>query len=64
MNGKYSCLSWSTNDIDLRLIAIERENKLTQEQKEQLLNDFFEIEEDIIIEFINQRLETFLSNEL
>jgi hypothetical protein len=29
-----------------------------------LLNDFFELEEDIIIEFINQRLETFLSNEI
>jgi hypothetical protein len=61
---KYSCLSWSTSDIDLRLNAIECENKLTQEQKEQLLNDFFELEEDIIIEFINQRLETFLSNEI
>ena len=61
---KYSCLSWSTSDIDLRLNAIKCENKLTQEQKEQLLNDFFELEEDIIIEFINERLETFLSNEI
>lgn len=59
-----SCLVWSTFDIDLRLIAIEYIEELTKEQKQELLDIFFEQDKEFITEFINQRLENFLSEQL
>jgi hypothetical protein len=63
-NETRSCLTWSVEDIDLRLNAMGYTKEMTTERKQELLDDFFEYNEDIIMEFINQRLENFLSEEL
>lgn len=60
-----TCLQWTAGDIDARLRAIDRADELPlmdMEDKIMLLNDFFEEYEDIICEFINQKLEEHLDH--
>jgi len=60
-----TCLQWTGADIDARLRAIDRADELPLmdiEDKVMLLNDFFEEYEDIICEFINQKLEEHLDH--
>lgn len=57
------CLMWSTEDIDLRMNALSKQSELalmTDEEKLYLLDAFFMQNEDDIMEFINQRLESWL----
>lgn len=57
------CLMWSTEDIDLRMNALGKQSELalmTDEEKLYLLDAFFMQNEDDIMEFINQRLESWL----
>ena len=59
------CLMWSTEDIDLRMNALGKQSELalmTDEEKLYLLDAFFMRYEDDLMEFINQRLESWLSN--
>lgn len=59
------CLMWSTEDIDLRMNALGKQSELalmTDEEKLSLLDAFFMRYEDDLMEFINQRLESWLSN--
>ena len=58
-----SCLMWSTEDIDLRMNALGKQPELalmTDEEKLYLLDAFFMQNEDDLMEFINQRLESWL----
>lgn len=58
-----TCLQWQVEDIDMRLrsIGLEDELKLmNNEDKRMLMEDFFAEESDLIIEYINQRLEEYL----
>lgn len=60
-----NCLRWTAEDIDLRLksIGLEDEiNLMSQDDKVMLLDEFFSEHEDLIIEFINQKLEQHLEN--
>ena len=57
------CLMWSTEDIDLRMNALGKQSELAlmmDEEKLYLLDAFFMQNEDDIMEFINQRLESWL----
>ena len=59
-----SCLTWSTEDIDLRMNALGKQSELalmTDEEKLYLLDAFFMQHEDDLMEFINQRLESWLN---
>ena len=59
------CLQWTAGDIDPRLRAIglaDEINLMSQDDKVMLLDEFFSEHEDLIIEFINQKLEQHLEN--
>ena len=54
------CLKWTTDDITLRLSAMDRQDDLklmTEDDKRMLLENFFDAYADDIMEFINQKLE-------
>ena len=54
------CLKWCTEDINLRLSAMDRQDDLkfmTEDDKMMLLESFFDAYADDIMEFINQKLE-------
>ena len=58
-----SCLTWSTEDIDLRMNALGKQSELalmTDEEKLSLLDAFFIRHEDQFEEFINWHLESWL----
>ncbi len=60
-----TCLQWTGADIDARLRAIGQGDQvkfISLEDKQMLLEDFFNEYEDQICEFINQQLEEHLDN--
>jgi hypothetical protein len=58
---QHSSLEWSTEDVDLRMNSLDiDESKFTTDAKLNMLYDFFDSESDLIMEFINQRLENYL----
>lgn len=58
---QHSSLKWSTEDIDLRMNSLDvDESKFTTDAKMDMLKDFFDSESELIMEFINQRLENYL----
>lgn len=60
-----TCLQWTGADVDARIRAIGRADELPlmdNADKMMLLNEFFDEYEDIICEFINQKLEEHLDH--
>lgn len=60
-----TCLQWTGADIDARLRAIGQGDQvkcISLDNKQMLLEDFFNEYEDQICEFINQQLEEHLDN--
>ena len=58
-----TCLNWSIKDIDWRIDACGLVTPfMTETDKEMILDDFFEENEELIIDFINLRLNDYLNN--
>lgn len=60
-----TCLQWTDKDIDARMKAIGQGDELktlTQLDKQMILESFFDCAEDLICEYINQKLEDYLED--
>jgi hypothetical protein len=60
-----TALQWTADDIDARLRAVGNANEIPlmdKTDKVMLLEDFFDVHEDEICEFINQKLEDYLES--
>lgn len=59
-----SALRWTTDDVDMALGRLNHSAEWSKQDKMELLEKFFNIHEDYIVEFINNSLIGFIEDKI